>query len=431
MAVRSLVQGERDGASVMARVETHGEVERRSRGQPFADRAGRLLESFEQSPLALGITEGADHVVRRVTPPFLRLTGLPLSAVLGRPLADTLRGGGPGVERIVEVLDQVYQTREPVQEVEVAWGAADQRPAYRSLTVWPVADAAGRVAGLGLAVRDITLEVRERERGVATAEEMREINARLMLAAIREETLTEEAQAASDAKSAFLATMSHELRTPLNAIIGYGELLADGIPGPIGDAQHVQLERIRASAHHLLALIDQVLTLSRLEAGREPVSWEVISLAAVLDQVETLASPLAKRKQLTLRVLAPEPPVTFESDPIKVTQILVNLLGNAVRFTDQGEVVISARAEPGGVVVEVRDTGIGIAAPNLEHVFDPFWQVEQVHTRRVGGSGLGLSVCRRLARLLGGDVTVASTLGVGSTFTVRIPDHRLSPAREE
>jgi signal transduction histidine kinase len=297
--------------------------------------------------------------------------------------------------------------------------------------VWPVADAAGHMTGLGLTVRDITTEVHERERGAATSEEMREINARLLLAAIREEALTEEAQAASDAKSAFLATMSHELRTPLNAIIGYGELLSDGIPGPISEAQHVQLERIRASAHHLLALIDQVLTLSRLEAGREPVNWELVSLASVLDQATTLASPLADRKRLTLRVLAPESPVTFESDAIKVTQILVNLLGNAVRFTDRGDIVMSARAEPGGVVIEVRDTGIGIAEPNLERVFDPFWQVEQVHTRRVGGSGLGLSVCRRLARLLGGDVTVTSTLGEGSTFAVRIADRRLSPAREE
>jgi signal transduction histidine kinase/CHASE3 domain sensor protein len=237
--------------------------------------------------------------------------------------------------------------------------------------------------------------------------------------AIDNAQLYRSALAASEAKSAFLATMSHELRTPLNAIIGYQSLLKEGIDGPLSDAQLAHLNRIRASADHLLSLIDEVLTFSRVEAGKEVVQREDVSLRSVIDQAITMITPLAEVKGLTVRVEGDDPQLF--TDGGKVRQILLNLLSNAIKFTDSGEVVIRSRAYQETVEVSVADTGIGIAAENLERIFDPFWQVEQRSTRKVGGTGLGLSVSRTLAQLVGGDIRVESEPGKGSTFTLTLP----------
>ena len=231
-----------------------------------------------------------------------------------------------------------------------------------------------------------------------------------------------EAEAASRAKSDFVATMSHELRTPLNAIIGYSNLLADGIPDPITEAQRAQLARVNASARHLLELIDEVLTLSRLEAGRETVSIREVAVADVLDQAAVMIEPMATGRKLRLEVVRPSPTLTIETDAGKLRQILLNLLTNAVKFSDEGSVVLSAGEDgDGSVVFQVKDSGIGIAAEHQKRIFESFWQVQQSTTRRVGGAGLGLNVAQQLARVLGGDVTVESALGEGSTFTVRLP----------
>ncbi|MEA2705244.1 MAG: hypothetical protein QOH22_32 [Gemmatimonadaceae bacterium] len=237
--------------------------------------------------------------------------------------------------------------------------------------------------------------------------------------AIDNAQLYRSALAASEAKSAFLATMSHELRTPLNAIIGYQSLLKEGIDGPLNDSQLNQLKRIRASADHLLALIDEVLTFSRVEAGREVVRREEVSLRSIVDEALTMIAPLADVKGLALRADGED--VRLYTDGGKVRQILLNLLSNALKFTDSGEIVISSHSDAERVTVSVIDTGIGIAAENLERIFDPFWQVEQRSTRKVGGTGLGLSVSRTLARLIGGDIRAESELGKGSTFTLTLP----------
>ena len=229
------------------------------------------------------------------------------------------------------------------------------------------------------------------------------------------------AEAASRAKSDFLAVMSHELRTPLNAILGYEELIAEGLSGPVTDLQARQLARIRSSASHLVGLIDEILTLSRIEAGREIVYPEPVDVALALDDAASMAAPQAALKGLTFGVRAPAERLVFETDPAKLRQILVNLLSNAVKFTERGEVALSADVEGGQVWFRVRDTGIGIEAEHLERIFEPFWQIERRTSRRPAGTGLGLDVSRRLAELLGGELSVQSMPGEGSTFTLRLP----------
>lgn len=230
-----------------------------------------------------------------------------------------------------------------------------------------------------------------------------------------------EAESANGAKSDFLAVMSHELRTPLAAIMGYQELLADGITGPITEAQAQQLARIKASARHLLRLIDEILTFTRLDAGRETVTPEPMNLADSLKSAAEIVEPLASARKLDLRIDYPAMGQLVESDPMKVEQILVNLLSNAVKFTDAGTITASADVRETEFQLKVTDTGIGIAEENLNRIFDPFWQVEQKATRRAAGTGLGLTVTKRLANLLGGDVVVMSTPGEGTTFTVTLP----------
>ena len=232
----------------------------------------------------------------------------------------------------------------------------------------------------------------------------------------------DEAERANRAKNDFLAVMSHELRTPLNAIIGYGSLLRDGIPDPPTAGQQRQIERIGASANHLLALIEEVLSLSRLELGRERITPSSISVGRLVEEAAAMMEPEARKKGLTLTLVVPEPDVPMVTDAGKLRQALVNLVSNAVKFTDHGEVSIRAHAEPEveQVVFEVEDTGIGISPEHLPRVFDAFWQVDQAPTRRVGGTGLGLHVTRRLVRLLGGDVSARSVPGSGSCFTIRV-----------
>jgi signal transduction histidine kinase/CHASE3 domain sensor protein len=240
--------------------------------------------------------------------------------------------------------------------------------------------------------------------------------------AIDNAQLYRSALAASEAKSTFLATMSHELRTPLNAIIGYQSLLKEGIGGPVNDTQLAQLTRIRASADHLLGLIDEVLTFSRVEAGKEVVSRSEVHLRPIIDEAVTMVMPLAELKGLELRVEA-EDAILF-TDGGKIRQIVLNLLSNAVKFSDKGEVRVRTSAKGESVVISISDTGIGIAPENQERIFDPFWQVEQRSTRRAGGTGLGLSVSRTLAQLIGGEISVESNLEKGSTFILTLPTRR-------
>jgi signal transduction histidine kinase len=223
----------------------------------------------------------------------------------------------------------------------------------------------------------------------------------------------------SEAKSQFLSTMSHELRTPLNAIIGYASLLRDRVAGPLTELQREHVGRILGASDHLLQLINEVLTLSRLEAGRETIEPSTFDLRGIVASVAEMVSPIAARKGLQIDVAAGRP-APVRSDETKVRQILLNLMSNAIKFTDSGAVTVRVDIAR-EARISVRDTGRGIAPADRERIFEPFVQVSQGTTRSEGGSGLGLTVSRRLARLLGGELEVQSEVGAGSTFTLRLP----------
>lgn len=229
---------------------------------------------------------------------------------------------------------------------------------------------------------------------------------------------------ANNAKSQFLANMSHELRTPLNSIIGFSSILENGLSGPMSDKQLEQVGIIGRSGKHLLELINDVLDLSKIEARRYVVEEAPVDPGALAQEIAESLQPLAEKKGLQLRLDLDPRLVTVSSDGRGIRQVLLNLVGNAVKFTDSGEVGISVRHEAGATVFAVRDTGPGISPENASRVFEAFTQVQSAETIAAGGTGLGLTLSRRLARLMGGDLTLESELGVGSTFTFSIPDSR-------
>ncbi|MGQ0712524.1 MAG: sensor histidine kinase [Gemmatimonadaceae bacterium] len=233
--------------------------------------------------------------------------------------------------------------------------------------------------------------------------------------------LTDEARVANKVKGEFIATMSHELRTPLTALLGYEELFAEHIFGPLTDQQEAAVDRMRASTQHLQSIIDEVLTFSRLEAGEERTHLREIPLRELFNGVTAVLEPLAHPKRIALALDVPDEPRTLRTDPDMVRRILINLGGNAVKFTEHGTVKISAARDGEWMAFEVTDTGIGIAQEDIARLFQPFTQLESGFTRRFGGTGLGLFVSRRLAELLQGDIAVSSVAGQGSTFTLRIP----------
>ena len=262
----------------------------------------------------------------------------------------------------------------------------------------------------------------QREEAESLARDLEESNARLRQAVADAEAARVEAEEANRVKGEFLRTMSHELRTPLNAIGGYVDLLALGVRGPISDPQREDLERIRRSQKHLLGVINDILNFSRLESGRVPLHLRAVPLVETLAAAEQLMAPLLRAKRLRYAYEPCEPGIAVRADPDKLQQVLLNLLANAVKFTHEGgRITLRCETDVDRVRVMLSDDGPGIPADKQEAVFEPFVQLERSLSRPVEGTGLGLAISRELARAMGGEITLESVVGRGSTFTVHLP----------
>ena len=232
-----------------------------------------------------------------------------------------------------------------------------------------------------------------------------------------------ELEQASALKSQFLANMSHEFRTPLNAMLGYTSMLLQGVAGPLEAPVKRQLARVESNGRHLLTIINEILDISRIEAGRMPLQASKFKIYDLMSEVRAELDPIILRSKLTVTMQLERDLPQLVTDRQKVKQILVNLLSNAVKFTHHGGVTLSARrnARDRTIALAVTDTGIGISAADQDRIFEDFRQLDNTPTRAYGGTGLGLSICRRLAQMLDGRISVQSQVGKGSTFTLTLP----------
>ncbi len=345
---------------------------------------------------------GPDEHVLYANPAVGRIFAAAPETLLGRPVGDLCGSLGDDETSTAGF----RRTGSQVLGVEYVVGVTrlDGTPFTAEITVTPLGD-----RGMGLyQVRDVTERIEKEERA-------RDVRATL-------EKLRVQALEASKAKSAFLANMSHELRTPLNAILGYSEMLTEELTDPhaIEDAR-----KIRAAGSHLMSLINTILDLSKIEAGRMELFMETLSVSMLVEEVETLARPLAEPNHNRFEVEVEEPVGRMVADQVKLRQVLLNLLSNAFKFTEGGLVRLVVRRVPVGgadqIVFRVEDDGCGIAAERLQAIFEEFEQGDPSTSRKYGGTGLGLAISRRFCRMMGGEIEVRSEEGKGSTFEVRLP----------
>ena len=405
---------ERDAADRNAR-RRYADLAQQEAARASERRAAAILESVTDAFYALDSDFRFTYVNKRAE----ELWGRRRSELLGRPYAEEF----PEVvgSESYEMHRLAMTRRQPVRYETVS--PILQR--WISINLYPEVS-----GGMSCYFQDIS------ERKEAEAERERLLDA--------EHAARERAEEANAVKSQFLATMSHELRTPLNAQIGYAQLLAMGLAGPLNPEQARYVQRLTASSNHLLGLLNDLLDFSKIEAGEMLAHREDVCTGPVVRDAMELVRPLTRERGLTVVHDGPgEDGVPFVGDEQRVRQILVNLLSNAAKFTEPGgSITIVCGMAPNGppaaqlegpgpwAYVRVTDTGIGITPEQLAHIFDPFHQVDNTHTRAQGGTGLGLAISRRLARLMGGDLTVDSTPQVGSEFTLWIPSTRSSRAAQ-
>jgi len=361
----------------------------------------RLYEVFMQAPAAISVLEGPQHVFTVANPLYQQLIGR--RDIIGKPVREALPellGQG-----FFELLDSVlssgiaHSERERVVRLD-RQGNGKPEDLYVDFVYQPLQDANGSAFGVLVHAVNVTNQVRAREE----------------IAAARAE-----AERANKAKSEFLAAMSHDLRTPLNSIGGYADLAAEGVYGPVSEPQRKAMERIRRASNHLLSLINDILSFAKIEAGRLPLQIADVPVNELVSGAVVMVEPQAAKKGLSLGFSRGAATVQLRADRERVTQILTNLLTNAVKFTASGSITVAWRADENGVALAVRDTGRGIPREKLAAVFEPFVQAGRSAEEQQQGVGLGLAISRELARAMGGDLTVESIVAEGTTFTLRLP----------
>jgi PAS domain S-box-containing protein len=355
-----------------------------------------------------------------------RIKGYAAEEIIGRhfstfyPPEDIAAGKPP---RELEIAERVGKYEEEGWRVR-----KDGSLFWASVVISALRNADGRLVGFGKVTRDLTQRRAAEEdarraaveQAARRAAELRERELQSLAERLRHQAV--ELEVANRAKGQFLAAMSHELRTPLNAIGGYAELIELGLRGPVTDGQREDLARIRRSQQHLLGIINDILNFSRIEAGQIIYDIGPVRIYEVVDSVMHMVAPQALAKGLEFERMACPPDVVAWADRAKVEQILLNLVSNAVKFTaGGGSVSIGCSDSSEVVTLTVRDTGSGIPAEQLGAIFEPFVQVGRTLTSPREGTGLGLAISRDLARAMSGEITVESTPGVGSTFTVMLP----------
>ena len=382
-------------------------AERRARSDADAAREA-LARVFAQAPVAIAVLEGRELRYTVANPKYRQLIGDrdPVGTTMIEMFPDLV---GSEIERVIH---SVYETAVPFAASDFL-ARFDSRgegevDTYYDLVYHPLTSDAGAVSGIVIIAVNVTDRRRillERERLLNEAQSARA-----------------EAELANRAKSEFLAVMSHELRTPLNAIGGYAELMELGIHGLVTPEQRADLARIQTSQRHLLGLINEVLNYTRVEAGAVHYATVDVIIDDVLTTCEALTGPQVRARGLTFECVACDDRLIVRADPEKVQQIVLNIVTNAIKFTEPGGHIAVWRTANGNTVqVSVRDTGRGIASDQIGRVFEPFVQVDARLTRTNEGVGLGLAISRDLARGMGGDLTVTSTLGEGSTFMLTLP----------
>ncbi|MBK8432883.1 MAG: PAS domain-containing protein [Chloroflexi bacterium] len=309
-----------------------------------------------------------------------------------------LEGFAPQVQALWLPLYQRVFTGERVQ-AEMQVHAAGKLRVY-DVSLNPIRNGRGQITGFTGMSREIT-ERYEYARALQTAKE--------------------EAEAANKAKSAFLANISHELRTPLNAIIGYAELLHEEAEADELEAYAADLHKIKTSGRLLLALINDVLDISKIEAGKMELHWEEVDVCHMVQAIVMTLTPLMTRNENELTVACTADIGRIWTDELKLKQILTNLLNNAAKFTHQGQVRLTIERDTAALIIHVADTGIGLTAEQAAKIFRPFTQADSSTTRKYGGTGLGLAISRHYAQMLGGDITVQSEPDQGATFTLHLP----------
>ena len=342
---------------------------------------------------------------------------------------------GPLADRLERLTNQLANRA----EVDMLAGITTSQRSYASSQTVVIAFVCGSVAlalALGYAiswsligpVTEIEARLRQIAGGdftqrvhVANRDELGALAANVNRTSEELGRLYSQLEAASRHKSEFLANTSHELRTPLNAILGYTELVLDEIYGEVPDKIREVLERVQSNGRHLLGLINDVLDLSKIEAGHLDLSISEYSMKQVVQAVMSGAEALVAEKHLTLRTTIAEDLPTGEGDERRITQVLLNLVGNAIKFTESGEIAVDVAATDGAFQLAVADTGPGIALEDQRLVFEEFRQLDSSSTRTKGGTGLGLAISKRIVELHGGRIWVESEVGRGSTFRFTLP----------